>query len=97
LESERFARQENQNLFQTGLDGANQADAAQLSVLKTLGAPLQIVLPAEVIADLHQHRDAFGITGLCGACRIGAGAEFPGISASEHGDDHAVRTVGVSL
>src|ERR1700722_15602837 len=58
---------------------------------------LQAVLLAEVIADLHQHCDAFGIAGLGARCRIGTGAELPAIDAGNHRDFDSIGTIGMGL
>src|SRR5256885_9813702 len=42
--------------------------------------PLEIILLVEVIADLHQHRDAFGIAGLCDGGLLRLGAELPAVA-----------------
>src|SRR5580692_8715161 len=55
----------------------------------------QVVLLAEVIADLHQHCDAFGIAGLGDGCRIGTGAELPAIGAGNHRDFDSIGTIGM--
>jgi hypothetical protein len=40
---------------------------------------LHIVLLAEVVADLHDHRDAFGIARLGDGRLVGLGPELPGV------------------
>src|SRR5690242_11676168 len=59
--------------------------------------PLEIVLLAEMIADLDQHGDAFGVARFCRGFLVRAGAEFPAVAVAEHRDDDAVRAVGVDL
>src|SRR5438034_35967 len=58
---------------------------------------LQIILLAEVVADLHQHRDAFGVAGFCDRRRLGVRAEFPALAVREHRDDDAIRAIGMDL
>ena len=59
--------------------------------------PAQVELFAEVVADLHDHRDAFGIAGPGDRRLVGRGTEFPAIPGPEHGDRDSVRAVGVNL
>jgi uncharacterized membrane protein YecN with MAPEG domain len=58
---------------------------------------LQIILLAEVIADLDDHRDAFGITGFGDGRLVGRGAKFPGIPGAKHRDDDSVGAVEVNF
>src|SRR5207253_2408678 len=61
------------------------------------GALAHIILLAEVVADLDQHSDAFGIA-RSGYCRVvGLGAEFPRLTVAKYGDPYSVRTVEVSF
>ena len=53
---------------------------AWLAVHLRAPSPLPIILLTEVVADLHQHRDAFGIAGLGYRRLLGAGAELPAIA-----------------
>src|SRR6516164_6401548 len=50
-----------------------------------------------MISDLHQHRDAFGIAGLCLGGLVRAGAELPAVTGTNDGDCHTVGTIGVNL
>ena len=50
-----------------------------------------------MIANLHDHRDAFGIAGLGFGRLVGFGAEFPGVAAADYGNHDPVRTVGMNL
>src|ERR1700682_1360453 len=56
-----------------------------------------IKLLAEVIADLDDQRDAFGIAGFGDGRLVGRGAEFPGTAVTKNGNHDPVRTVGVNL
>ena len=56
-----------------------------------------IKLFAEVIADLDDQRDAFGIAGFGDSRFVGRGAEFPGTAVAKNGNHDPVRTVGVNL
>jgi hypothetical protein len=56
-------------------------------------SPLHIKLFAEVVADLHDHRDAFGIARPGFGRLVGLGAEFPGVLVAENGNPDSVRTV----
>src|SRR6266852_9504118 len=56
-----------------------------------------IKLLAEVIADLDDQRDAFGIAGFGDGRLVGRGAELPGTAVAKNGNDDPVRTVGVNL
>src|SRR5436190_6635577 len=76
--------------------------SVQAGVLHALPAPdrvlpLEIILLVEVIADLHQHRDAFGIAGLCDDALLRLGAELPAVAVAENGDQDAIRAIGVNL
>ena len=61
------------------------------------GLPLHIILLAEMVADLDQHHDAFGIAGLCDRRLVGGSAELPAVAVAQHRDDDAVRTIDVSF
>src|ERR1700736_2998706 len=50
-----------------------------------------------MVADLNQHRDAFGIAGFCDRRLVSLGAEFPAVFATEYENHNSVRTVGVDL
>src|SRR5882724_6201302 len=56
-----------------------------------------IKLLAEVIADLDDQRDAFGIAEFGDRRLVCRGAEFPGTAVAKNGNDDPVRTVGVNL
>src|SRR5712664_2488331 len=56
-----------------------------------------IKLFAEVIADLDDQRDAFGIAGFGDGRLVGRGAEFPGTAVTKNGNHDPVRAVGVNL
>src|SRR6185437_11602843 len=58
---------------------------------------LEVILLAEVVADLDQHRDAFGIARFGNRRVIGHGAKFPAVAVAQHRDDDAVGTIGVNL
>ena len=60
-------------------------------------SPLEVILLAEVVADLDQHGDAFGIAGFGDRGVTGLGAEFPGVAVAEHRDHNAVGTIGMNL
>src|SRR5262249_28449781 len=59
--------------------------------------PLHIILLGEMVADLHQHRDRFGIAGLVLGRLVSAGAELPTVAVADDGDDYAVRRIGMNL
>src|SRR6202043_1249477 len=75
---------------------ASSACGLQRRSTETLSA-LHIILLAKVVADLHDHCDAFGIAGLGLGRRIGLGAEFPGVPVRQNRNRDSVRTVGVNL
>ena len=50
-------------------------------------------MPAEVVADLDDHRDAFGIAGLGLGGPVGLGAEFPAVVVAQHENPDPVRTL----
>src|ERR1700730_11196111 len=60
-------------------------------------SPLHIKLLAEVVADLDDQRDAFGIAGFCDRRRVSRGAEFPGISGAKNENVDAAGAVGVDF
>src|SRR5437867_1411631 len=57
---------------------------------------LHIELLGQMIADLHDHRDAFGIAGLGSRRLVGLGAEFPGVLPAENGNADPSHSVGVN-
>src|ERR1700732_2850948 len=73
------------------------ASSAPRSAEPNAPSPLHIELLAQMIADLHDHRHAFGIAGLLLGCLVGRGSEFPGIPGGENGDHDSVRTVEMNL
>jgi len=56
-----------------------------------------VVLLAEMISDLHQHGDAFGIAGLGDGGGIGAHAKFPGGTVPDHRNRQPLRNVEMGL
>src|SRR6476620_1955885 len=62
-----------------------------------LSSPCQVGLLPEVVADLDDHGDAFGIAGLGPGLVVGFGAELPGVAAAQREDLDAVRTAAWTL
>jgi hypothetical protein len=56
-----------------------------------------VKLPAEVIADLNEHGDAFRKPRPGGRRLVSRGAEFPGIAGAQNRNDNPVRAVGVDF
>src|ERR1700754_1935991 len=56
-----------------------------------------VILLAEVVADLDQHRDAFGIAGSGDGRLTGLGAEFPGVAVTKPRDHDALGAVEMRL
>src|SRR5947209_2415101 len=75
----------------------NRRKAGKGAAIAPYPSPLHVILLSEVVADLHQHRDAFGIAGFCNRRLAGLGAEFPTVAVADHGNYHAIRTIGVNL
>src|SRR5262245_1803533 len=49
-----------------------------------------------MVADLHQHRDRFGVSRAILGRVVGAGPKLPAIAIANNGDDHAVRRIGMN-
>jgi len=80
-----------------GLAGDDTENVAYSETASTAPLPLHVILLAEVIADLHQHGDAFGEARLIRRGLVGIGAEFPAIAVADDRDDEVIRTIGMDL
>jgi hypothetical protein len=50
-----------------------------------------------MVADLHQHRDRFGIAGLVRGRLVGAGAKLPAVAVADDRDHNTIRRISVNL
>ena len=78
-------------------DGERAAPSPPAYGSPTSPYPFTSYCLAEMIPNLHQHGDAFGVAGLGDRHLFRSRAELPAITVAQHRDHDALRAIGVNL